>query len=87
MKIVIQLGTFIENFCKFYFVIHSYFAKALQLVGCLSNGDTFGAIQSVIISEVILYIICAFGTNESVLIREVSLLRGPPTLITKIRYH
>ena len=40
--------------------------------GCLSNGDTFGAIQSVLISEVILYIICAFGTNESVLIREVS---------------
>jgi hypothetical protein len=35
----------------------------------LSNEDTFGAIQSVII--------CAFGTNGSVLIKEVSLLRGP----------
>jgi hypothetical protein len=37
----------------------------------LSNGDTFGSIQNVIISEVILYVICAFGTNRNVLIREV----------------
>jgi hypothetical protein len=36
----------------------------------------FGAIQSVLISEVILVIIRAFGTNESALIREVSLSRG-----------
>jgi hypothetical protein len=41
--------------------------------GCLSNGDTFGVIQSVLISEVILYINCAFGTYESALIREVSI--------------
>jgi hypothetical protein len=31
---------------------------------CISNGDTFGTIQSVLISEVIYYIICAFGTSN-----------------------
>jgi hypothetical protein len=30
----------------------------------LSNVDTFGTIQSVLISVVISYIICAFGTNK-----------------------
>ena len=48
--------------------------------------STFGAIQSVLMSEVILYIICAFGTNESVLIREVSILRGSPLYIIPYKF-
>jgi hypothetical protein len=46
-----------------------------QPVGYLFNGDTFETIQSVFISEVILNIICTFGTNESVLIKDVLIER------------
>jgi hypothetical protein len=49
-------------------------------VDYLSNVDTFGAIKSVLISEVILYIICGFGTNKSVLI-SVHIERFPTVIV------
>ena len=55
----------------------------MHLLVIISNGGWgFSFVDTHLISEVILYIICAFGTNESVLIREVSLSRGPPLYIT-----
>jgi hypothetical protein len=58
---------------------HNLRGKNMHLLVIISNGGWgFSFVDTHLISEVILYIICAFGTNESVLIREVSLSRGPP---------
>ena len=82
INLAIHVQVYFSEYC------HNYFISTINYYDIyswyLSNGDTFAAIQSVLISEVILYIICAFDTNKSVLIRDLSLLRGSTVQCTMI---